>query len=147
MKRRFLVVSSQSGRPALLYALIACLVFLGVGALAGGWGLTADPSGANLGFSTEWLSGSPFPDFLIPGLFLLLALGVAPLAAAVGLWRGARWAWRAALLISVALIAWIVVETMVIGYWSDPPLQLIFGALGVLMLALTSSPQVRRRTN
>lgn len=46
-------------------------VLIGLGAVAGGLGLIVDPTGASLGLPVEWLSGSPFPDHLIPDIVLL----------------------------------------------------------------------------
>jgi hypothetical protein len=45
---------------------------VGVGAVFGGWGLLSDAEA--LGVKAEWLDGSPFPDYRIPGLFLLIVI-------------------------------------------------------------------------
>ena len=134
---------NRSARPFPLYVLLAVHLFLALGGLLGGIGLLADPSGANLTFSPAMLEGSPFADFLIPGLFLLLVLGLAPLAVVYGLWVRADWAWRGSLLVSLGLLAFVAVEVAVIGYWPEPPLQLVFGVVGLLLLGLTLLPTIR----
>jgi membrane protein implicated in regulation of membrane protease activity len=62
----------------------------------------------------------------------------------VALWQRRAWAWAGALGISGALIIWIGVEIAMVGYHADPPLQLIYGSLGVVLLILTLWPSVRR---
>jgi hypothetical protein len=56
---------------------IAALIWLGIGALAGGIALVTRPDGSAMGFETSILAGSPFHDFLVPGLILggLFGLG------------------------------------------------------------------------
>jgi membrane protein implicated in regulation of membrane protease activity len=39
-------------------------------------------------------------------------------------------------LVGVALVIWIGVEILMIGYQAQPPLQLIYGTVGVVMLIL-----------
>lgn len=127
-------------RPLRFYFLIAALAFQGLSGLAGGMGLVADPTGRSLGIPLDWLHGSPFDNYLIPGLVLLLALGVFPLAVTYRLRRRRRRSWLAALLVGVMLIIWIAVEILVVGYQPSPPLQLIYGLLGLIIVALVLFP-------
>jgi hypothetical protein len=132
-------------RPLAIRILLALLLFQGFSGVAGGWGLTSDPTGSAIGLDLEWLEGSPFPDYLIPGLVLLVILGIGPLVVMGGiLWRLRR-AWFAALLVGVALVVWIVVQVLVIGYVSRPPLQLVYGLLGLGIVVTTLLPSMRRR--
>ena len=48
----------------------ALLLFVGIGAVAGGLGVILDPSGESLGVSVDLLINSPFKNFLIPGIVL-----------------------------------------------------------------------------
>lgn len=130
-------------RPGTVYALVAALALQGLSGLAGGYGLTLDPSGESVGIPLEWLAGSPFADYLIPGIVLLTVLGIGPLLAAYGVWTRRWWAWMAALLVGVALLVWIGVEVAVVGYQPRPPLQLTYGLVGAAILALTLTPSVR----
>jgi len=64
---------------------IACglLVWLGLGAIAGGAALVAAPDGSIMHVPLSWLAGSPFPDFFAPGLILGGLFGVGSFAVAV----------------------------------------------------------------
>jgi len=119
--------------------LIGVMAFQGLSGLVGGFGLMADPSGASLQIPLEWLEGSPFTDYLIPGIVLFLILGVIPLGVVVGLRKRMRWSRHAAIAVGVALCIWIAVEIAVIGYQADPPLQLIYGIVGIAILLLSLS--------
>ncbi len=59
---------------------VAGLIILGLGALAGGLALVTAPDGSNMGFDVGLLAGSPFDDYLIPGLILGGLFGVGSLA-------------------------------------------------------------------
>jgi hypothetical protein len=119
------------------------MIFQGLSGLAGGCGLTWDPTGSAVGLDPGWLEGSPFGDYLIPGVILLLVLGIGPLLVTLGILRRSPWAWAASLLTGVALIIWIVVEVLVVGYIAQPPLQLIYGLVGLGIVATTLLPTVR----
>jgi hypothetical protein len=93
---------------------IALLVLLGVGALAGGIALVAKPDGSVMQFDASILAGSPFADFLVPGLILGGLFGFGSFAvAALGL-RHSRLAPFLAFAIGCAQMIWIVVELAII---------------------------------
>jgi len=119
--------------------LIGVMAFQGLSGIAGGFGLMADPTGVSLQIPLEWLDGSPFTDYLIPGIVLFFVLGLIPLGVVYGLWKRKKWSRLAALAVGAALCIWIAVEIAVIGYQSDPPLQLIYGIVGVAILLLSLS--------
>lgn len=124
--------------------LIACIIFQALSGLAGGIGLILDPTGASLGIPQEWLSNSPFNDYLIPGIILFTVLGIFPAFVSVGLWKEKYWGWLGSLSLGTALLIWIIVEIIFIGYQSNPPLQLIYGILGIVILLLTSLSRVKK---
>lgn len=136
-------MQTQQSRPITVYLLMAALLFQGLSGVVGGIGLVSDPSGGSLGFPVSWLDGSPFTDYLIPGLVLLIMLGIIPLIVLYGLWKRLYWGWLGALLVGVALIIWIGVEILIIGYQPQPPLQLIYGILGLIIVILALLPGVR----
>jgi hypothetical protein len=130
-------------RPAGIYLLLAALLLQSLSGLVGGLGLVTDPTGSRLGIPIEWLTGSPFNDYLIPGLVLLFLLGALPLLVSYGVWVRRYWSWSAALFVGLALLTWIGVEILIIGYQPRPPLQLAYGAVGLVILVLTLLPSVR----
>jgi hypothetical protein len=108
-------------KPQLHLAGKVCLGFLGVlgvGALAGGGMLIAHPDGSSMGWTVAMLKGSPFPDFLVPGVVLAGLFGVGSFAvAAAGLER-VRVAPFLAFAIGCAQMIWILVELAIIGQLS-----------------------------
>ena len=110
-------ISATVPRPELRAAGIVAilgLVVLGLGAVAGGAALVASPDGSGMGFSTSILAGSPFPDFLVPGLILGGLFGVGSLATAFAGWRQARWAPFVAFGLGSGQMIWIVVQVAII---------------------------------
>ena len=91
-------------------------MIVGVGALGAGQALIRDRSGESMTFETAWLKGSPFNDYLVPGLFLFFIHGGLNLAAAYGLVRTRQWAPAVSLLAGVMLVAWILIQWAIIGY-------------------------------
>lgn len=151
--RRFVASGAMIGWA--LWGLIAALVFLAFGGLYGGIAMLSDPSGAALGMGTV-LPLLPVADFTLPGVFLLLVMGVAPLLAAFGLlvrprWAWAdsverlsrhSWAWTAALTLGLVLTVWLVIQGAWIGFrW---PIQYVTAVNAALIVALALVPSVRQ---
>jgi hypothetical protein len=118
------------------YLLIVAVLVQGLSGIGGGVALLADPTGGLIGMPISMLAGSPFDDFLLPGLILLLVLGIVPLCVSWGLWRRRPWAWHGSVFVGASLVVWIAVQVAMVGYRGDPPLQAIYGGLGVAILAL-----------
>ena len=142
-------------RPAALWLLVATLVFQGIGAVGGGTFFLLDDDGGLMGMDPSTLEGTPVDTYLLPGLLLLLPLGLVPLFVAWALVRRPRYRWVArledltgkeapwvgAVAVGVGLLVWIVAEYLYIDYhW----LQVVFGATGLVILGLSALPSVRR---
>jgi hypothetical protein len=111
-------------------------VALGIGALAGGAALMFGEHGEIIPLKVASLAGSPFATFFVPGLILFAVLGLGPIATAVLVWL--RWpvASLAVVVSGLGLLIWLVVQIAIIGYTNDPPIQLVYIVLGVLITAV-----------
>jgi hypothetical protein len=105
---------SRVGRAGRGVCLVT-LTLLAVGALAGGAALVLAPDGSIMGFRATLLEGSPFPDFLVPGLILGGLFGVGSLVTVgMGL-RDQPPAPFLAFAIGCGQVIWIVVQLAIIG--------------------------------
>jgi ABC-type uncharacterized transport system permease subunit len=97
--------------------LAASHAVMGANALAGArYALGGAP-----GVPSEWLRGTPFDDYRVPGAILGGAVGGTQAAATIALLRGDRHASRLSQVASGVLLAWILIQLRMIGYRS--PLQ------------------------
>lgn len=141
-------------KPFALYVLIFLLVFLALGGIYGGLSMLIDPSGNSLQVA-EILPLLPVSDFILPGIFLLLVMGFAPIFLAYALlvrldwawanmlsrWSNHYWAWLGTIGLGVILALWLVVEGLMIGFhW---PIQYITAVNGLLILLFALVPSVR----
>src|SRR4249919_3496988 len=102
------ITSASFARPALGIL----LVFGAINAFAGGYyGL----SGAK-GVPIEWLDGSPFANYFIPSLILLIVVGGSFMTAAVAVFARFRMARPAALAAAVIVTGWLGTQIAIIGY-------------------------------
>lgn len=143
-------------RPRLLWPLLGLLVLLSLGGFIGGLSFVRDQSGADLGAKLSWLQKTPVDDFFLPGLFLLGVYGIGSLLLMAGLaWRwspgpvrrldarlGHHWAWIGTIGQGAALMIWILYEFVVLP--DQMLLQPILIGVGLLMVALSSMPSMRR---
>jgi hypothetical protein len=127
------VTGRKTKLGALGIALVGLEVFIGIGGVVSGAMLVADPR-SGLGMGLGVLEGSPFKDFVIPGIILLVAVGVFPLVVAGAALARARWAMLGHVGVSAVLLGWIVVELLMLGYLGF--LQPAVVAYGVVMLCL-----------
>mgnify|MGYP006283868997 FL=1 len=134
-------------RPAVAIFLIALMVFQGMSGVFGGAGLVIDPTGNMMRMPLRWLEGSPFGNYLVPGIILLLVLGVFPLVVSWYLRKPSRNAWLGALITAGGLLVWLAVQVSIIGYQPRPPLQLIYAVEALLILASALIPRVRKYYN
>ena len=132
----------RTGRPVWTYPLLGCLLFLGVSAVYGGLSLVLDPTGGILGLPFEWIEGTVFGDYLVPGLVLLAVLGGGSFVVAYGLLRRTRWAWPAGAALGTATVVWILVQVATVRQYFF--LQPVVAGLGVAIVALLVLPPMQR---
>ena len=139
-----------------LRVLSVLLGVLGVGAIFGGLVFVIAPTGAILGIPLSVLRYSPFDDFLIPGLILLIVFGIGSFAALWGVWlrpawafgtmltrfTGQHWSWSAVVAIGLGQVIWIVTEVLMLRGLSG--LHFVFGGLGLLIALVMLEPGLRR---
>ena len=112
------------------WALVALLVLVAVNAVYGGIGLMVD----GIGMPSDWLTGTPFDSWLLPGLALLATVAVPQAVVAGMVIAGHRRAALAAVLAGAGLVAWIVVQVLVLRRHFF--LQPVIAALGAVQWAL-----------
>ena len=118
-----------------VFIVLGCLqAFIGLGAIGGGFMLVIDPSGSTLGVPLNFLEGSPFPDFLIPGIFLFTVNGIGSVAGAVLSFMRRGYAKELAMVLGAILVAWIVIQVSVIR--SIGGLHILYFILGIAELGL-----------
>ena len=142
-------------RSYTFWLLLFFLLFLLLGGLYGGIAMLTDPTGGSLQL-TEILPLLPVSDYILPGIFLLVAMGLAPLLLAYGLlarpkwrwaegmsrWSGNRRAWTGTLVLGVTLAAWLIIQGLLIGFkWT---IQYITAVNGFLIVLLVLLPGIRR---
>lgn len=97
------------------FLLAGLQVFISLTAIIGGAKLVSDPSGNAVGVPLEWLNGSRFPDYSIPGWALLIVIGLGHGAASLLSAFGNRKFGRAAIVQGGLLAGYIAVEVWAIG--------------------------------
>ena len=147
---------TSSPHPVTAWVLIVLLFFIGIGALISGAMLFVAPDGHLMQWSTNDLVGTPFSNYLIPGIILFVFVGIFPVFVGYGLlkcpawnWpdsinptKKMHWAWTASWAAGVIMLIWISVETILLGYISF--LQPLIAVYGVVIILLTFLPNVRR---
>ncbi|WP_239713511.1 hypothetical protein [Paenibacillus sp. 19GGS1-52] len=143
-------------RPFTVTFLYILQAFLGVGALGGGLALLADPSGEMMGMPSSVLERTIFPDFLIPGILLLVVFGLLPLLILYSLIKRPQWkwadrlnpftelhsSWALSLYIGFGQIIWIMVQTYMMNAVSL--VHVFYTCLGLLIQAITLLPSVQK---
>ncbi|MFH0916041.1 MAG: hypothetical protein V1912_06285 [bacterium] len=117
--------------------LIVLEILIGVGALAGGVYAFAGAKG----IPREWLQGTPFRTYFVPGLVLFVVIGGSMLTAAGLLLGSASVARLVSLEAGIVLLGWVATQLATIGYrhWLQP-LFLAFGLAVVALSFALSSP-------
>ena len=121
------------------------LTLVAVGAIPAGLAMILKPDGSILHLPIDILKGSPFKDFLIPGLFLLGINGLAGLAGAVLCFMHSRFSAISGLILGLGLVVWIIVQLLTTGLisWMQPA----YFAIGLVEIVLGLLIMRRIHTN
>ncbi|MBE0651516.1 MAG: hypothetical protein IH595_11845 [Bacteroidales bacterium] len=112
------------------------LLYVGLGALYGSWMLLSDPGGGKFYLSTGLLKNSPFHDYLIPGIILLLFNGLLPLFIVVAVFLKTKNHPRLIILQGLILIGWLTVELLINPAFFVPYLHYSLYASGVILVII-----------
>ena len=117
--------------------------FTGLGAIGGGIAIL---TGAfNQWFSPAWLQGTPFSDYTIPGLALLVIIGGGMLLAAAAQFVQRAWAVMFSAVMGLVMIGFEIIEIAVINRYEEAVIpstiiqQVLFIAIGLTIFALSAS--------
>lgn len=146
-------MSEEQNRPILVVILWVLVAVQAVSGITGGLLMLIDPTGQSLNIPGIFLLGTPFDNFFVPGLLLLIFLGILPTISLLGLlrvnWRWPRiiniyshihWGWTYTLYAAIVLILWMDIQVYIIGYWHF--IQTFNALTGVVILVITLMPQV-----
>lgn len=115
-------------------ALVVVNAFVALTAIGGGVALAAGLE-ANR-FPLEWLQGTPFRSYLIPGLILAGVVGGSAAVAAVVTLRAPHAGGPASIVAGIALLGQITGEILLLNQPAWSKLEVFYFALGALMVAL-----------
>jgi hypothetical protein len=133
------ITGERIERPGYAWIAVALEVLTAIGAIPVGVMLLADPSGASMGMPSDWLRGSVFGSYFVPGLYLLFVNGIGMLVlAALTVRRHPVAPWLTGAL-GVGLIVWIAVEVIVLPEtsfltWTFLATGLALGVIALLWL-------------
>jgi hypothetical protein len=120
------------------WTLVVIEALVAAAAVYGGVGMIANNA---IGMLDDWLLGTPFHSWVLPGVLLLVVVA-APMAVAAALELGhSPWAAVASVTAGAAQVGWIAAQLAVMQrYFVLQPVMMILGLLVVLLAVL-----VRRR--
>lgn len=113
-------------------AIVSLCLAAGLSAMGGGAVLVASPDGSLMQMPLWMLQHSPFHDFLVPGLLLLLVVGVGNTWSAWLHLRRSDNAPFVSAVTGVALVVWILTEIVMLR--SFHPLQGAYFVLGITIV-------------
>jgi len=112
---------------------VVLLVFLGLGGIYGALMLISDPSGGKFGWPAELLEATPFSSYLIPGIVLMVFIGILPLLVAVLTILKRRIAPWLIIIQGVVLIGWLSIELLLNPEFFLPEMHYPSYATGLLL--------------
>jgi hypothetical protein len=142
-------------RPFEAYFIYVLLGFLSFCALYGGVSLIISPDGSLLSMNPEWITDTPFQNYLIPGILLFSFLGIMPaltltgmltkknikLLQSLNIFHDKFWAWSFALYSGIISLIWIIVQQLITDFFI---LQLVISAVGLLIVIFILLPGIQK---
>jgi hypothetical protein len=129
------VTENPAGPRRRNWPIVVVELLAGAAAVLGGVGLALDNA---IGMLDEWLEGTPFTSWLVPGILLLLVVAVPMVGAAVLEVRRSPWATAASITAGAAQIGWIAAQLAIMQRYNVmQPIVLAWG-LAVVLLAVAA---------
>ncbi|MBT2654526.1 hypothetical protein J7E81_04610 [Bacillus sp. ISL-18] len=109
-------------------------LLVGIGAVVSGIILILDPDGSNLSLSVAILKDSPFEDFLIPGITLLIINGIGSILGSFFSFKRRLFAGQITMILGTAMVIWISAQVYWINWisWLQP-VYLIVGIFEIIL--------------
>lgn len=128
----------------MIWPLVFFLFYLGGGGIYGGYAMLSDPTGHSLQMN-KILTLLPISNFILPGIFLLVVMGIFPLLLIFALlsrpnWktlnslsrnRNHHWSWTFSIGLCILLTIWLILQGVLIGF--REPIQYITAINGILI--------------
>jgi hypothetical protein len=142
-------------RLFMLWPLVLALLFLSLGGFSGGIPMLTDPANGGYLEFADLLPLLPVPDLILPGLFLLIVMGLFPLLLAYALiarpdwnwadrlfqWGKHYWAWIGTIILVGIIAVWLAYEGWLLGWW---PITYATAVIGFFILLFAMMPGVRK---
>ena len=123
-------------------ALASIEACIGMGAVGGGIAILI--GAFDRWFPVAWLQGTPFSDYTIPGLVLLIVVGGGMLLAAATQFVQRAWAVLLSVAMGLVMLGWIACEAAIIDRYAQAVVpstivqQVLFPVLGLVILGLAA---------
>ena len=107
-----------STQKAIRFTLSSLLLFMAINALAGGYYAMAGARNVPL----EWLKGSLFDSYFIPGVVLFFGVGASLFIAAIAVFKSSPIDRKAGYTAGAIMLLWLGIQLAIIGYvsWMQP---------------------------
>jgi|JI7StandDraft_1071085.scaffolds.fasta_scaffold03471_10 hypothetical protein len=126
--------NSPDLRSYLKYVALLLLLLNGIGAFVGGVPMIAYPDGSANGIPLRYLEHSPFSDYLIPGIVLVVCNGVLSLLVFVALVLNVRHHSWWVMGQGIILVGWIQIQMIMLREVNF--LHMAFGSIGIALIFL-----------
>ena len=110
------------------------LLFLAVNAIGGSYFLISDPSGKSIQIPIELLEGTPFDNYLIPGVILLFSIGFPSIMVAVSMTKNSEYHQLLIIFQGCVLIGWLTIQLILNPLFLSPILHYPLYVMGVLLI-------------
>lgn len=114
---------------------IILLLFLAFWAILGGYALIVDPTGASLQIPQTYLDNTPFDDYRMPGIILLLANGISSVVIAFSVIRRIKNYPFFIMVQGTVLLLWLTIQLVINTDFYAPHLHISCYVIGILLLA------------